>query len=149
VWENPASSKSLYIVVDCVHLGDTVDHSQAKVVSDGTAEIILDKKDLKSVRLYLSTFNDVANARLNYLTYEDLGVYANGEDGYSQEYLYLISKTESTPINPTPSGYVNIESYQNNEWTPAKHFEWEEITNGQYTSTDGDGKYIKADMDPA
>ena len=149
IWENPALSQSLYVVVDCVHLGNTTDHSQAKVVSNGTATIILDKQDLKSVRLYLSKSNNVTEARSNYFTYEDLGVYANGEDGYSQEYLYILSKQESKPINPTPSGYVKIESYQNNEWTPTKHFNWEGITTGQYTSTDGTGKYIKEDMDPA
>lgn len=141
-WENPANDQALYVVVDCVHFGSVTSHSQYKVVNDGTAEIKLDKENLQSVRLYLNTTSDVESARENYLTYEDLGVYANGEDGSEQECLYYRSATETTPINPTPTNYDSDPNYNVAEWTPSEYLS--NIGASYYTSIDGATKLINS-----
>jgi hypothetical protein len=84
--------------------------------STGNGSVSLDlsnEKELKSIRLYLSESNNLTTAKQNYLTYENLGVYANGEDGSEIEFIYYLHNAEEIPMNPTPTGdLVNNKNYQ-------------------------------------
>jgi hypothetical protein len=95
----------LYIHVDCEHIGTNTGHTINVFSSVTNGEIELDLSEelnLKSIRLYLSNTKSLIDAKTNYLTFEDIGVYANGEDGNEIEFLYYLTNEEKTPINPTP-----------------------------------------------
>lgn len=123
VWENAADG--LYLHVDCEHIG-TKNHTTnvSNTVSNGAITLNLsEEKDLKSIRVYLSKNSNLATAKTNYLAYDDIGVYANGEDGNEIEFLYYLSNKEEVPYNPTPKvTNLNIDkNYQIAEWTPSKY----------------------------
>lgn len=110
-------TKDLYIAVDCTHLTEVENHFITNKLVDGSVTITLDKPYLRSLRLYLTTNNgkDLTTAKLYSLTWEDIGVVANGEDGGEVEYIYYRTSVEETPHNPTPK---NSSCYQNNGWLP-------------------------------
>lgn len=71
-----------------------------------------DEKDLSKIKFYIDG-TDI---------FEEVGVIANGEDGVSQEYIYIRSKKELTDsekseYNPTPES-IDSEEYQNPNYYP-------------------------------
>lgn len=131
-------TQTLYVHVDCEHIG-TANHTNNVFNAASSGEVSLDlsgEKELKSIRLYLSESNNLATAKENYLTYENLGVYANGEDGSEIEFIYYLNTKEELPMNPTPTGDLgNNKNYQVQEWTPSKYIS--AISGSSYSTTSG------------
>lgn len=131
-------TQTLYVHVDCEHIG-TANHTNNVFNAASSGEVSLDlsgEKELKSIRLYLSESNNLTTAKENYLTYENLGVYANGEDGSEVEFIYYLNTKEELPMNPTPTGDLgNNKNYQIQEWTPSKYIAG--ISGSSYTTTSG------------
>lgn len=122
-------TKDLYIAVDCTHLTSTGAHFITSKLVDGQCTLNLNEYHyLRSLRLYLTSVNTSLEAAIaNSLTWEDIGVVANGEDGDMVEYIYYLNNVETAPKNPTPK---NSTLYQNNDWLPSKE-------SNNYTLEDG------------
>lgn len=111
-------TKDLYVAIDCTHLTNTKEHFITSKLENGQLTLKLNEYPyLRSLRLYLTSDNtsSLETAIANSLTWEDIGVVANGEDGDMVEYIYYLNNEETAPKNPTPK---NSTLYQNNDWLP-------------------------------
>lgn len=111
------------IVVTCEYINSPSDEKHYLTMGK-PVNIELKNQYITNVRLSLIT-NDVE------LTFEEIGVIVNGEDGPGQEYIYYRSETEGLITNPTEykNNTYNDKSYQDSDWYPSSEG-WTDVPSG-------------------
>lgn len=113
----PVFAKLAYMDGTTEVLSNSEDPNNVSTSNNGITTITLtNKHDISSVRVFVvqknSSGNYVSNGTV--LSFEDIGVVANGEDGKGTEFIYYLCNVATAPANPTPTDTTG--NYQNDDW---------------------------------